>query len=135
MAREGKSQVVGRDYVAGRLGAAKTYIRQAEVTLDFVDDPHRFRVAASSAILAAIAASDAATGHALGRVSRGAHDDAVRLLKQVVGGSPAATKLARMIADKTEVQYLVKTVNERRAHDSVTAAKWLLEFAEGVVRT
>lgn len=135
MARQGKTQLVDKEFVAARLGAAKTYLRQAEFTLDFDDDPHRFRVAASSAILGAIAASDAATGHALGKVSRGSHDEAVSLLRQIVGGKSAATKLGRMIADKTEVQYLVKTINERRAHDSVASAKWLLNFAEQILRT
>lgn len=34
-----------------------------------------------------------------------------------------------LIQDKTAIQYLANTVNERRARDGITSAQWLVKFA------
>ncbi len=92
MARTDKERTVDRSFAVARLGVARAFLQQAEVSLDYVDGIHKFTTVISSAILAGIAASDAACGFALGRISQGEHVRASVLLKQIVDGSPAATK-------------------------------------------
>lgn len=64
------------------------------------------QVAASNAVLAAIAAADAICGSVLGECSNEQdHRTATSLLKRVPGGEVLATKLHRLLADKTALQY------------------------------
>lgn len=65
------------------------------------------KAAASCAVLAGIAASDAACCKAVGQTSRSQnHQDAIALLRQVSpGGADAAKRLARLLSLMDEAQY------------------------------
>ncbi|WP_345711394.1 hypothetical protein [Kineococcus glutinatus] len=64
------------------------------------------QVAASNAVLSGIAATDAICGSALGECSSEQdHRTATALLKRVHGADELATKLQRLLADETAIQY------------------------------
>jgi hypothetical protein len=93
-------------------------------------------VAASLAVLAGIAASDAACCAALGRRARGQdHKAAVDLLRQVEpGGAEAAAKLDRLLDIKDTAQYGVIYVSGRDLKAAMRNAEALVTFALAVVR-
>ena len=93
-------------------------------------------VAASLAVLAGIAASDAACCAALGRRSRAQdHRDAEGTgLREVRGAEQAATNLRRLLSLKDEAQYGVMHVGSSDLKATLRLARHLFEFAEGVVR-
>ena len=130
MARTDKETAIDRNFAVARLGAARAFLQQAEMSLEYVEGIHKFTTVVSSAILAGIAASDAACGFALGRISQGEHARASTLLKKITGGNPAATKFARLVAQKTPTQYTSTSTNEHSAHVAITHATFLIEFAE-----
>jgi hypothetical protein len=72
----------------------------------------------SSAVLAGIAASDAACALSLGMVSAGAHDQAVMLLARVSDSKRAVGDLSKLLALKTAVRYTGKSMAERQAQTS-----------------
>jgi len=84
----------------------------------------------SSAVIAGIAASDAACALALGMVSAGAHDQAVRLLARVSGSTRAVGDLSKLVTIKTVAQYAGKSMAARQAADAITRALRLIAFAE-----
>jgi hypothetical protein len=92
--------------------------------------------AASIAVLAGIAAADAACCHALGRRSRSdSHHDAERLLIQVSpGGKGAATHLRKLISFKDTAHYGFITPSPAELKRSLRQADHLVSFAEKVVR-
>lgn len=100
------------------------------MSLYCVDGIHRFTTVVSSAILAGIAASAAACGFALGRISQGQHVQASILLKKIIDGNPAATKFTRLIAQKTPTQCLRPSPKESSAQVVIAHARFLIEFAE-----
>ncbi|GAB3224655.1 hypothetical protein GCM10027586_13190 [Kineococcus gypseus] len=64
------------------------------------------QVAASNAVLAAIAAADAVCGSTLGECSgEQDHRTATALLRRVQGADELVAKLQRLLADKTALQY------------------------------
>lgn len=130
MAREGKTRAADWAYAETRLSDARAYLQQAEISLQFVDGSRRNATVVSSAVIAGIAASDAACALALGMVSAGAHDQAIRLLARISGSSRAVGHLSKLIAIKTAAQYTGKSMAERQATDAITRALRLLEFAE-----
>jgi hypothetical protein len=93
-------------------------------------------VAASLAVLAGIAASDAACCAALGKRSRGQdHKDAVELTRQIVpGGGGVASKLDRLLDLKDGAQYGVIHVSGADLLTAMRSAKALVDFAMRVVR-
>jgi len=92
-------------------------------------------VAASLAVLAGIAASDAACCAALGRRSRAQdHRAAADLLRQIApAGDLAAAKLERLVDLKDTAQYGVIYVSAADLRTAMRLAKGLVEFAAGVV--
>lgn len=92
--------------------------------------------AASSAVLAGIAASDAACCHALGKRSRSEdHRDAVELLKQVTpGGANAANDLALLLGLKDESQYGFGDIAATKLRRALRRAGSLIEFATEALR-
>ncbi|MEI4272828.1 hypothetical protein TEK04_13950 [Klenkia sp. LSe6-5] len=81
------------------------------------------QVAASNAVLAGIAAADAICGTALGETSgEQDHRAAIAQLKRVAASGPLVTKLTRLLADKTALQYGGYCTHEtaRRAVDQAT---------------
>ena len=108
MAREDKTRRVDRAYAETRLNDARAYLQQAEISRQLVEGPRRDATVVSSAVLAGIAASDAACAVVLGMVSVGAHDQAVKLLSRVSGSAKAVNDLSKLTAIKTAAQYTRK---------------------------
>ena len=91
---------------------------------------------AALAVLAGIAASDAACCKALGRRSRGEdHRDAAALLGQIVpDGREAAKALIVLIDLKDTAHYGLIHVTRRQLTTVVRRAKKLVEFAENLLQ-
>ena len=129
MAREDKTRSVDPAYAETRLSDAQAYLQQAEISFELVEGPRRHATVVSSAVLAGIAASDAACALALGMVSTGAHDQAVRMLGRVSGSTKAVGNLSKLLALKTAAQYTGKAIAERQAAEAIVRARRLIEFA------
>lgn len=93
-------------------------------------------VAASLAVLAGIAASDAACCKVLGRRSRGEnHHDAERFLEEIGdGGKEAASALRRLVNIKDVAQYGMTSLSREQLKSAMRQAEWLVEFAVGLSR-
>ena len=91
--------------------------------------------AASIAILAGIAASDAACCQVLGRRSRSDdHHDAEHLLTQITpGGRRAAAHLRQLINLKDSAHYGFLSVSSAELKRSLRRADHLVSFAESLV--
>ena len=105
MAREDKTRSVDRAHAETRLNDARAFLQQADISLRLVDGPRRNATVVSSAVLAGVAACDAACALALGIVSTGAHDQAVRLLTRVTNSGKAVTDLSTLVSIKTAAQF------------------------------
>ena len=130
MAREIKTRAADRTHAETRLNDARAYLQQADISHRMVDGPRRNATVVSSAVLAGIAASDAACAFALGVVSAGAHEQAVKLLSRVSGSDRAVGELSKLEAIKTAAQYAGKSMAERQATDAIARARRLVAFAE-----
>jgi len=95
------------------------------------DDAASWSVAASLAVLAGIAAVDAACCYALGRRSRGDdHHDAEPLVAMVMPrGAEAATALRRLIDLKDKAQYGMIHVSRNDLKVAMRQAEMLVDFA------
>ena len=93
-------------------------------------------MAASLAVLAGIAASDAACCAALGRRSRSQdHHDAVDLLATVrPRGAEASQHLRRLLALKDDAEYGVIRVGAGDLKAALRRARSLVDYAEQIVR-
>jgi hypothetical protein len=113
---------------------ARAFADAADLVLDEEDDAS-LNVAASLAVLAGIAASDAACCAVLGRRSRGQnHRDAVALLNGIaVVGAELGKDLARLLDLKDNAQYGVIYVSEEKARQAVRWARRMVGAAERVV--
>lgn len=120
------------DEGANRLQHAKKFLEVAEVVAGEIDVPASLNCAGSLAVLAGIAASDAACRAVLGRHSRSAnHADAAELLEQIAnGGAAAAKSLRRLIQIKDEAQYQMGDLSGAKLRTAIRAAAALVEFAE-----
>ena len=100
------------------------------------DSPAAERKAAvACAVLAGIAASDAACCAALGRRSRSQdHRDAALLLRQVSPGGPqAATQLERLLSMKDQAHYGMGDVSGQALVAALRQARALVTFAEQAI--
>jgi hypothetical protein len=118
-----------------RLAHARKFLEVAELVAGEGDDQEYSSAAAALAVLAGIAASDAACCKALGRRSRGQdHRSAIELVEQVEpDGKDAANALRRLLALKDEAHYGffdVSGVNLKTALRQTTA---LVDFAGQVL--
>lgn len=93
-------------------------------------------MAAALAVLAGIAASDAACGAALGQRSRGDdHRQALALLGQITPqGAAMRRDLGRLLTIKDDAHYGTLDVSRLRAAAAVRQARRLVEAAERLVR-
>jgi hypothetical protein len=93
------------------------------------------KAATSCAVLAGIAAADAACCARLGRQSRSRdHRDAVSLLSAVPGGgAQASVQLGRLLAVKSSSQYGMDIVTPQKHLSAVRQARALIAFATQVV--
>jgi hypothetical protein len=118
-----------------RLGHASKFLEVAELVAG--EDVLESRsVSAALAVLAGIAAADAACCAALGRRSRSQnHHDAESLLMQIVpDGKTAAAKLRSLITLKDTAHYGLIDVSSQKLTAALRQATQLLDWAQGVVR-
>jgi hypothetical protein len=131
-----RTQVCSKEHARNRLGHARKFLEVAEMTAGEDGDVEYASAAATLAVLAGIAASDAACCAALGRRSRGQdHQQAVKLVEQVEPGGPQAAKaLRRLLSLKDEAQYGFFDVVGRDLQAAIRQARALVDFAASAVR-
>ncbi|HEY5815846.1 MAG TPA: hypothetical protein VIS95_05840 [Solirubrobacterales bacterium] len=131
-----RTQECGEPQAHQRLTHAKSFLDVAELTAD-VNDPNLEygSVAASVAILAGIAATDAVCCHVLGRRSRSDnHHDAEDLLREITGGGKqAAGQLRKLITLKDAAHYGFISVSASQLKQSIRQTQHLVDFAENVL--
>jgi len=143
MARpKGRTAGCDRDDARGRLKRAEEFLAVAELVLgERMDTPleddaiNLGGVSAALAVLAGIAAADAATCVRLGVRARGQdHADAVELLKTVVPGGPElARDLDRLLDVKDNASYGVLGVSDGEASKAVDRARRMVDGARQVI--
>lgn len=118
-----------------RRSHARKFLEVAELAADETDqDVEYASVAASLAVLAGIAAADAACCKALGERSRSQdHHEAEKFLRRIAGGSAAARQLRDLINVKDAAQYGFLDVSRPELRKALRRARALLEFADGVL--
>jgi hypothetical protein len=133
--RGGRTQICSAAEARRRRSHASRFLEVAEIAAGEGEwDPEYTSVAASLAVLAGIAASDAACCKALGERSRSQdHRDAVQLLCRVVGGSAAARQLDALLALKDAAHYGFFDVSRTELRKALRRANALLRFADDVL--
>lgn len=135
--RRGRTQDCTQVQARERLAHARSFLEVAELAADERDPDVRYTsVAASLAILAGIAASDAACCHELGERSRSqTHRDAEALLGEIEpAGNSAASNLRQLLDLKDTAHYGLISVTAAELKGAMRRAKKLVDFAERVVR-
>ena len=118
--------------------AARTRLRDAYAQLELGELAHakssaeERKAAASCAVLAGIAAADAACCAALGQRSRSQnHRDAAALLRQVSpGGLEGAPQFERLLGLKDQAQYGFEDVSGQKLSTALRQARTLIALAE-----
>ena len=130
-----RTQSCDRRAALSRLAQAEAFLLAAELLVDDDSDAANPGVAASLAVLAGIAASDAACCARLGIRARGqAHAEAVSLLGSVdPGGTSMAKDLQRLLNRKDDSQYGLTLVASPDAARMVGWAKRLLRLSREAV--
>jgi hypothetical protein len=125
------TQECGKAQARTRLEDARQHLVYAQLH-GKASKPAERKASVATAVLAAIAAADAACCHALGERSRSDdHRDAVNLVKQVApGGSDAGNKLQRLLSLKDESQYGFGGMGGQKHEVAIRQARALVEFAE-----
>lgn len=119
-----------------RRSHARKFLEVAELaSSEQAHDPEYASVAASLAVLAGIAASDAACCKALGERSRSPdHHDAESLLRGISRGGAAATRNLHSLIDlKDAAHYGMFDVSATDLRRALRRARSLLEFADEVL--
>ena len=117
---------------------ARRRLRDARAQLDLAElatagsSAEEKKAAASCAVLAGIAAADAACCASLGRRSRSQdHRDAVALMRNIApGGADAAKQLDRLLGLKDQAQYGFEDIGGQRLAAARRQARALVAFAE-----
>lgn len=127
MARATPTQPLDAAGARSRLQEAHAYIAAAELLQS--GTPAEYKVAASNAILAGIAAADAIGGLVLGLRSAGDdHASAVTLIRRATHpATKASNSLRRLLSEKTPVQYGATPIT---ASDSAQFLKWARDVVE-----
>jgi hypothetical protein len=131
-----RTQACSEKDAAARLRHARQFIEVAELVAGEGDEIEYASQAAALAVLAGIAASDAACCKALGRRSRGQdHRAAAMLVEQVKPEGPKAAKsLNRLLSLKDQAQYGLFDVGGQDLKSALRHAKELVAFAEKTLR-
>jgi hypothetical protein len=132
----GRTQTCGIREAQQRMEHARRYLEVAEMTADSSDSDLEYGpVAASIAILAGIAAADAACCAALGRRSRSDnHRDAAELLSQIApDGKNAGQAMRRLIGLKDSAHYGFLSLGAGELKHAMRQAGDLVDFAEQVL--
>ena len=129
-----RSQPCNENDARGRLRDALAQLDLAELA-DTTSTAEERKAAASCAVLAGIAAADAACCRALGTRSRSQnHRDAIVLVRQVFPGGPdAAKQLERLLSLKDQSQYGFEDIGGQKLDVAVRQARALVAFAENVL--
>lgn len=135
--RAGCTQSCSKADARMRSSHARKFYEAADlVAIEEPDSPESANVAASLAVLAGIAASDAACCAALLRRSRGQdHHDAEVLLAEIVpGGVDAAKQMRRLLNVKDAAQYGFIHLSATELRAVLRQAQHLIEFSDQVLR-
>lgn len=118
-----------------RLGDAEKYLEVAELVAG-EDSLESQNVATGLAVLAGIAAADAACCKALGESSRGPdHRDAASFLRRITpGGEAAANHFERLVGLKDKAHYSFLNVSSQDRTGAIRRTAQLVEFAREVLR-
>jgi hypothetical protein len=118
-----------------RLGDAEKYLEVAELVAT-EDSLESHNVATGLAVLAGIAAADAACCKALGESSRGPdHHDAATFLRRIVpGGESAAKHFERLVGLKDKAHYSFLNVSGQDLTGAIRRAGRLVDFAREVLQ-
>jgi hypothetical protein len=127
----GRTEQCGRRQAMARLDQARAFLDVAKLVGDQDD------VAASLAVLAGIAASDAVCCVALGRRPRSQdHRQAIDLLRQIAGvGGAMARDLGRLLAIKDDAHYGVLHVSGQRVTAAIRQAGRVVDTAEAFIES
>jgi hypothetical protein len=133
--RAGRTQRCSAADARRRLQHSKQFLEVAELAAEDLRDDGSLEygnAAATLAVLAGIAATDAACCKALGRRSRADdHDRATVLVGEVAGGGATAAKdLRALIALKNDAQYGFYSVGHDELTKALRRARGLVQFAE-----
>jgi hypothetical protein len=133
--RTGRTQTCGPAQARARLAHARKFLEVAQVVAN-EELVESLSVAAALAVLAGIAASDAACCRALGRRARGDdHREAAMLLSQIrPGGEGAARALLALIDLKDTAHYGLIHVTHRQLTVATRRASTLVAFADDALR-
>ncbi len=135
---DGRTATCDRGQAQTRLAHAQKFLDVADLVATEDDIfPASASVAAALAVLAGIAAADAACCAALGHRARGQdHKQAVALVQQVSpGGLESAKYLDRLLDLKDTAHYGVINVSSVELRSALRRARALVEFANGFLRT
>jgi hypothetical protein len=134
--RSGRTQACSEGDATTRLRHAHKFIEVAELVAGEGDEIEYSRQATALAVLAGIAAADAACCKALGRRSRGQdHRAATALVEQVTpGGKQAARSLNRLLSLKDEAHYGLFDIAGRDLRSALRQANDLVSFADETLR-
>ncbi|MEV0288906.1 hypothetical protein AB0H36_32710 [Kribbella sp. NPDC050820] len=130
--RAGRAEDCNRAQAAVRLTHARAFIEVADLVGDVDDELANDNVAAALAVLAGIAAADAACCVALGQRSRGQdHRQAIQLVSQVGSdGQRLARALKRLLDVKDGAHYGAVYVGAKEAMEARRSARILLDETE-----
>jgi hypothetical protein len=130
-----RTQTCSAADAATRLRHARKFIEVAELEAGEGEEIEYASQAAALAVLAGIAASDAACCKALGRRSRGQdHRAAAELVAKVApGGKRAATSLNRLLTLKDEAHYGLFDIGGQNLKAALRQANDLIGFAERIL--
>jgi len=132
----GRTETCGDEQARTRLGQARALLEVAELVGADQDELATPSVAAALAVLAGIAAGDAACCAAVGRRSRSQdHRQALVLLAQVAPDGQAMSRdLERLLAVKDDAHYGLLNVSGQRATAALRQARRLVVATETHVR-
>jgi hypothetical protein len=131
----GRTQKCSQEDARTRLRNARKFLEVAALVAGEGDDIEYSSQAAALAVLAGIAASDAACCKALGRRSRGQdHREAATLVEQITpGGKTAANSLRRLLNLKDEAHYGLFDVSGQDLKTALRQAENMVKFADKVL--
>jgi len=129
-----RTRACDKSAARSRLDQAQAFVEVAEIAHDLGDDS-TFNVAGVLAVLAGVAAGDAACCAALGKRSRGQdHREAVAVVKLVPGeGAQMARDLERLLRIKDSAQYGIYTLGGQQVLAAIRQAKSLVRAADRVL--
>lgn len=135
MPARGRAQTCGKPEAKVRLSHAVAFLDAAELLIEGGDELAGPNVAASLAILAGIAAADAACCVALGMRAVGQdHKQAANLLAQLKPAGPALSRdLRRLLELKGNAQYGVLYVTSQRASAALRQAGRVIAAASDLL--